>query len=175
MRGQVWIEAVLYIAIGIVAISLILTAGLPVIYKMRDRNTVMQTKDMLYAFDNAIRQVSSEGLGSQRILDPVIVKGGVLNIKENELLWQMDTEAEIMEPCEDDCDELAQQEGNIKMFLEKTVVEDEYVINLILDYSNIIVELHEDSITGSLTGKYVVLVRNDKIENKKPVVSLKVS
>ena len=85
MKGQVWISAVLYIAIGIVAISLILSAGLPLIYKMRDRNTVMQTKDLLHTFDSSIRQVASEGLGSQRVLDPVIIKGGKLSVEKDSI------------------------------------------------------------------------------------------
>jgi len=178
MRGQVWVEAVLYIAIGVVAISLILSAGLPVINKMRDRNTVMQTKELLHTFDSAIRQVAGEGLGSQRSLDPVIIKGGRLDIKENEIVWRMDTTAEIMESCgyEDECDkELIQHEGNIDMSLFRTPVVGEYVINLGLKYNNLIMELDENSIIkGSLTGKYSILVSNSGVENNKPVVKLKV-
>lgn len=178
MRGQVWIEAVLYIAIGVVAISLILGAGLPVIYKMRDRNTVVQTKEMLHAFDDAIRQVASEGLGSQRVLDPVIIKGGKLNIKKDEIIWEMDTTAEIMEVCgyRESCDEkLKQYEGNIEMELYNTPVEDEYIISLKLNYGkSMSIDLSDDSIKGSLTGKYTVYVKNSKVENNKPLITLKV-
>lgn len=177
MKGQVWISAVLYIAIGIVAISLILGAGLPVVYRMRDRNTVMQTKELLHTFDSSIRQVSSEGLGSQRILDPVIIKGGKMEINDNEISWQMDTSAVIMEPCgyEGSCDRsLKQHEGNIEMYLVETPVEDEYVIHLKLNYGDgIEVGLDENSlIKGSLTGKYSILVRNNGIKDG---ITLKVS
>ena len=144
---------------------------------MRDRNTIIQTKELLHTFDGAIRQVASEGLGSQRLLDPVVIKGGKLDISKNKIEWQMDTSAEIMEACEANgrCNDegLIQSEGNIEMYLAETFVEGEYVMHLILEYGDgFDVELDKGSvIKGSLTGKYVILVKN----NGKEGISLKVS
>jgi len=182
MKGQIWISAVLYIAIGVVAISLILSAGLPLINKMRDRNTVMQTKELLHTFDEAIRQVASEGIGSQRVLDPVIIRGGKLSIENDKIKWQMDTETQMMEPCDvsgESCSDkkLIQNEGNIEMFLEITPVEGEYISHLNLNYgSSIKLGLSLDSkITGSLTGKYVILVKYEKVAGEKPFIAISVS
>jgi len=56
-KGQIWISAVLYIALGVVAISIVLSAGVPLINKIKDKNTIVQTKDILFAVDNIIRKV----------------------------------------------------------------------------------------------------------------------
>ena len=82
-KGEIWISAVLYTAIGIVAMTLILAAGIPLINKIKDRNTFAQTKELMYVFDESIRTVISEGLGSQRELSPFNIQRGDLYINEN--------------------------------------------------------------------------------------------
>ena len=67
-KGQTWISAVLYIALGTVVLTIIIAAGLPVLNKLRDRNAVLQTKEVLFELNNVIRTVVSEGPGSQRSL-----------------------------------------------------------------------------------------------------------
>lgn len=165
-RGFIWISAVLYIALGIVAISLVLTAGLPLINKMRDRNTVLQTKDLMHTIDKNIWQVRSEGVGSRRFLEPVIIKGGKLFIDDNEniIWWEMKTKTKIMEACEEGKDEdwCKQTEGNLLMKATETRIEGEYLISLLLDYSkNIDLEITGDYSSGSsLVGKYALSIEN---------------
>lgn len=171
-KGFVWVSAVLYIALGIVAISLVLSAGLPLINKMRDRNTILQTKDVMNAIDKNIWQVRSEGVGSRRFLEPVIIKGGKLMIygdtsstNQNKIIWEMKTQAKIMEACpyneatESWC---KQSEGNLLMIGQETKIKDEYLITLELDYNgNMKIVLGEGYTAGSaLVGKYGISIEN---------------
>lgn len=164
-KGFVWVSAVLYIALGVVAISLVLSAGLPLINKMKDRNTVLQTKDVMHAIDTNIWQVRSEGVGSRRFLEPVIIKGGKLMIfnDENRVVWEMKTKAKIMEACptgkiEDWC---KQSEGNLLMIAQETKIEDEYLITLELNYKNIkTIELVDYTSGSGLVGKYALSIEN---------------
>lgn len=171
-KGFVWIEAVLYIALGVVAISLILSAGLPLINKMRDRNTVLQTKDIMHAIDKNIWQVRSEGVGSRRTLEPVIIKDGKLMLyddisttNKNKIIWEMKTKTKMMESCEEtDEDKITctKPEGNLKMYSFFTPVKDEYLIRLELDYTeNIILSFGTGYTAGSgLVGNYGVAIKN---------------
>ena len=179
-KGFVWVSAVLYIALGVVAISLVLSAGLPLINKMKDRNTVIQTKEVMHAIDKNIWQVRSEGIGSKRFLQPVIIKGGKLMIfseekggeNKNKIIWEMKTKTKMMEACEPnekDSDILktcTQPEGNLKMYSYLTNVEDEYKIVLELDYTdNIKINLEGDYTSGSgLTGNYGLAIENSGYE-----------
>ena len=59
-KGDVWISAILYFGIGIVIITILLTAGLPVINKLRDKNIIIQTKQVMHTMDDNIREVIKE-------------------------------------------------------------------------------------------------------------------
>lgn len=168
-KGFVWISAVLYIALGIVAISLVMTAGLPLINKMKDRNTILQTKELMHTIDKNIQQVRSEGVGSRRYLEPVIIKGGKLFIDdfENRIWWEIKTKAKIMEACKEsdtDKNKCTQSEGNLKMYAFYTPVEGEYLIRIELDYGtddgeNINLQIGGDYTSGSaLVGKYALSI-----------------
>ena len=67
-KGDVWISAILYFGIGIVVITIILAAGLPVINRLRDKNVIIQTKQVMHTIDDNIREVIREGPGSQRVV-----------------------------------------------------------------------------------------------------------
>src|SRR3989344_7822865 len=96
-KGVVWISAIIYMGLGIVAITLLVGAGVPIINKMRDKNTFYQTKELMHDIDKAIFEVVSEGPGSRRFLSPVNIRKGELFIKDNlegnVIKWKMETEA----------------------------------------------------------------------------------
>jgi len=133
MKGQLWISAVLYIALGVVIITLILAAGLPLIDKMRDRNTIVQTKTLMLQIDDNIRTVAHEGPGSKRFLSPVDIGEGelVVNDEAEQISWSIITNNKMMEPG------IEFQEGFLNYTLEETPVEKEYKITLKLDYLDI--------------------------------------
>src|SRR3989344_3360128 len=99
-KGDIWVSAVLYLTLGVIAIALILGAAIPLINKIKDRNTVAQTKEVLFTLDEAIRRVANEGPGSQRELSPFTINAGKLTIDQTAevIKWELETEAVIQEP-----------------------------------------------------------------------------
>ena len=134
---MIWISAVLYLALGIVAISIVLAAGLPLINNLKDKNTVIETKEMMFTIDATIRQVLNEAQGSKRTLFLEIQKGN-LYIDENDnnkLIWTMKTKALIQEP------EFVIEEATLRTYLNESIIIGEYQANLELDYSNMDIQL----------------------------------
>ncbi|MBI2671598.1 hypothetical protein HYX16_01560 [Candidatus Woesearchaeota archaeon] len=175
-NGQIWISAVLYIALGIVAITIILSAGVPLIEKIKDKNTIIQTKEILFAVDNLIREVRDEGPGSRRVVQPLIIKDGNLFIKPNQniIIWELKTSAVFTEPCGKDKDEclskeLVIHEGPMEIYQLTTIVEDEYTVKMELNYDsigNLILE-SETGKGSALTGKYTMTIENKGIPEGK--------
>jgi len=174
-RGDIWVSAVLYIALGIVAISLILAAAIPAINNMKDRNTVVQTKELLYSLDKSIRDVSSEGPGSQRDLSPLVIKAGKMYVDENgdnKIKWSMETKAFILEP------DVKIKEGSVSILLENTNIEGRYLVTLELDYKDVAkIFLDEESkLRNPLSGQYSLIIRNTgEYSNELPKVAIKLS
>lgn len=165
-KGDVWVGAVLYMALGVIAITVILAAGLPLIQKMKDRNTIAQTKELMQVLDETIRRVASEGPGSQRQLSPFVIKSGELYIDEkddekdsagagsNIISWKSKTGALIMEPGFD------KKEGNLEIRLDLTNIEEEYGIRMRLDYNEFLdVNLVSD-FGNPFAGEFSFLIKN---------------
>ncbi len=153
-KGSLWVSAVLYLALGIIALSLILTAGLPMISKMQDRNTVAQTKDLFYTLNKNILEVANEGPGSKRVLSPFEIKAGELNVDEdnNAIIWILLTKNELIEP------NLDINEGPFTMRIEETNIVGEYEFSLTMPYDDI-ASLNLNSLfTGPYIGKYTVTI-----------------
>lgn len=169
MKGQIWISAVLYSALGIIIITIILSAGLPLINKIRDRNLVTQTKEIMRTLDDNIKKVANEGPGSKRFLSPLIIDGGELVIDEtNErLLWSLQTKNKLAEP------DIVFDEGSLRLFLNKTTVEDEFVVNLELIYKEIYDIKLSSEFENPFIGEYSVSIENEgTYTNSKPVIVL---
>ncbi|MBM3199693.1 hypothetical protein FJZ53_02060 [Candidatus Woesearchaeota archaeon] len=163
-KGDIWVSAVLYIALGMVVVTLILTAGLPLINKMRDRNTIAQTKSMMFNIDANIKAVANEAKGSTRYLSPVDINSGQLFIgyavdkqkpEENDTVrWFMKTNNKMIEPRMDF------SEGDLKMRLDTTAVEGEYEMNVYFDYNS----RYDIKLTGEydnpLQGRYSLSIKN---------------
>jgi hypothetical protein len=153
-RGQIWISAVLYIAIGIIVITIILAASIPLIDKTKDRNTVAETKNLLLTIDETINIVAREGPGSQRELSPLTINEGALMIDEvnNNITWMMATTARILEP------DTPIQEGVLALYLETTNVKDEFLMSIAMNYNDTI-DLDLDSdYQPPYTGRYSAVI-----------------
>src|SRR3989344_9677985 len=99
-KGDVWVSAVLYFGLGMVLLTIILAAGTPVVNRLRDKNIVLQTKEVMHTLDSNIREVAREGPGSQRPLAVDIRKGEFLIDRvNNKVEWSYDTKALLSEPC----------------------------------------------------------------------------
>lgn len=190
-KGDVWVSAVLYIALGMVIITIILSAGIPLIEKMRDKNTIIQTKNLLFDINANIDAVANEGVGSKRYLSPVVISSGALNVDQlNDLIiWKMTTKNLMMQPnnmnvtadCEKvnsiDCPGLEIfKEGALNMWMLKTVVEGEYDIYLELNYNGYIKLAYEGDVSAeSLTGKYSFSIEHAGFPTGKPTIRIRVT
>lgn len=167
-KGQTWVSAVLYVAIGTVILTIILAAGIPVINKIRDRNTIIQTKNAMHEFDSMIRTMINEGPGSQR-MRTIDFKSGELEVNEakEEIVWKMETEHLESEPG------ITIKEGTLGVLTE----EDQYVvgkywIKLSLNYLNF-ADIDLVAPTSSiLKGRHNLLIRNEGLVNNKIRISI---
>lgn len=170
-KGDIWVSAVLYLTLGVIALALILSAGIPLINKMKDRNTIIQTKEILTTFDEVIKRVANEGPGSQRELPLVTISAGKLIIDESAdtIFWTLDTEAIIQEP------EKSIQEGVVTMTLRESKVVGRYTMEILTAYPSIDLKLNS-AFSNPFVGKYALLIRHTgSFTGNKPVIELVVS
>ena len=170
-KGQeAWISAALYLGIGIVIIGVILGAGMPVINKLRDKNVVLQTKDVLFTLDNNIREVARSGPGSQRVISVEIKKGEFkIDDKKDRVIWEFESKAMLSEPGEEI------SEGNLKIMTEGN--EAPYRVKLWLDYKpegakTSIVDLQFEG-SQIISGKSDFIIKNGGAGEKGVIVKIR--
>ena len=172
-KADIWVSAVLYIALGMILITLILGAGVPLIKKIGDRNVVAQTRQMLLVLDSNIRAVSQEGPGAKRFLSPVeIQKGGLFIYPTDQAIhWNMTTTADIFEPG------VEFQEGPLTTLLQRTPTKGEFILGLTLDYTNTVNLTLESVYASPLQGRYSITLLHTGAYTAQgvPVVSLSVT
>ena len=146
-KGDIWISAALYTALGVIMVTLILSVGMPFVNKLKERNTVLQTKNVMYEMDGVIRAVYNEGFGSRRPLFVEIGEGDFLIDEVNERIsWKvvsdekLGIEPDLQNPIE---------EGNLKIKSKR--LGQGYEIELYLDYQG---EINIKSGLKLLSGKY---------------------
>lgn len=169
-KADIWVSAVLYIALGVIVITLILAAGVPLINKMRDKNTLSQTKLVMAAINDNIKLVSNEGPGSRRVLSPLNIDTGELTIDPNDIYWTMLTKNKLMEPG------INFTEGSLIIHLEPTNIEDEYKLYIEMDYSNNL-DIELKSTQGNpFTGTYSMAIEHTgEYPNNLPKISIDMS
>jgi hypothetical protein len=161
-RGQIWVSAALYTALGVILVTLILSVGMPFVNKLKERNTVLQTKNVLYEFDSSIREVYNEGFGSRR---PLFVDIGEGDFKiydnlgvdfKNRIEWSIVSDEKLGIEPSDDCEGVGAiiiKEGNLNLCSEK--LGQGFKIMIYLDYDNEGIELELESANlALLSGKY---------------------
>lgn len=154
-KGDIWISAALYFGLGIVVLSLILSAGLPVINKLRDKNIIIQTKEIMFNLDNIIRDVARGGAGEQRVVNLDIKKGQFLiNNDYDTLNWTTEVNIQVSEIG------IPYKESNIIISTEKSKVEGEFITTLSLDYSGI-ADINYIDPTQIVTGQNRLIIRNN--------------
>ena len=171
-KADIWISAALYFGLGIIVITIILSAGLPLINRLKDKNTVIETKDVMFKLDTAIREVIRNGPGEQRSLSLEIKKGDLsINNNENTLNWSYKTSALLSEPG------LTISEGNLNITTENTGVKDEYLVTLSLNYEGL-ADLKKSSTPDptedliKVSGQNRIIIKNVGTVNSKIAVTL---
>ena len=173
-KGDIWVSAILYFGLGIVVIAIILAAASPVINKLRDKNVILQTKEVFQVLDSNIREVGREGPGAQRPVTLDIRKGdfkfepasGILGITlsatNSRVVWKYNSKALIAEACDTPTIPLAAcpnvLEGNLKILVEGKGGTGPFKTTLSLEYPTVYV--HYASPVPTITGTTPVVIRN---------------
>src|SRR3989344_4999881 len=160
-RGTIWVAAVLYTAIGMIAIGLLLTAALPSIEKLRDRNTYAQTKQLIFTLDNTVRTIYLEGTASQRELNPLTITKGNFFINTTGIHWELPTEALLIEPSTPD-NKIIKKEGNLELWQEQLPQQGHYLVHIDSHYENIHFQPTPGSTGMPLLGTYSLLLKNQE-------------
>lgn len=153
-KGDVWVSAILYTALGVVLLTIVLAAGLPAIQKMKDSYTSKQTKELMLTLDKNIKTVYHEGPGSQRVVTINIGRGDFIIDQDSELInFNFESSALISEI------DAPVQEGSLTILTEETGVNGKYSVSLTLDYDQSEVELEYDG-SDMISGKINLLIYN---------------
>lgn len=153
-KGDIWISAVLYLGLGVLALTLILSAGMPVVDKLKDKNVITQTKGLFFTLDENIRGVANEGPGSKRFLSPFEVTRGDLYVENDRIRWQMKTTAKLMEK------DIINREGSLALAENETIIVDEYLMNIYADYNKIAKLNLVSEYDNPLQGSFSVSIKN---------------
>ncbi len=132
-KGNIWISAALYFGLGMVVLSIILAAGMPVINKLQDKNIILQTKDVFFTLDNHVREVARGGPGTQRLLRVQMKRGSMeIDSDADTVSWSYQTKALLSEPG------VPITEGNLQILTEPGNVVGEWETTLFLDYDGVV-------------------------------------
>ncbi len=167
-KGDIWISAVLYFGLGIIIISILLAAGLPVINKLRDKNIIIQSKQVIHALDQNIREVAREGPGSQRIVSVNLKKGVLLiNDQEETITWNYPTSKILISELN-----VPVPEGTLRIMTGSTGQKATYNVNISANYTNIADLTRPGGRPNTFLGLTDFVIRNEGIVNKKITVIL---
>jgi hypothetical protein len=170
-EGQIWISAVLFISLGVVVISLLLAATIPMVNRITDKNTMIRSKEILLKIDDTIKTVANEGPGSQRQLDPLVIEKGALYFENGTyfVMWVMETESELMEK------DIEIIEGNIHQRLNSTFVEEVNQMQLWVTSDKFNTSLNS-KFTSPYKGQFLITVKHTgKFINDNPIVEIKLT
>lgn len=130
-KGQVWIETVLYILIGLALIAIVLSFVMPRISEEKNKAIIEQTIVALSVFDDKINEVLETGIENRRIVDFSMRAGELYIVKGGEIVFVLkDLDKPYSEP-------------GIKIPVGRIIVQTiegkkSNSVNLTLQYSNVI-------------------------------------
>jgi len=163
MKGfEPLIAAVFIILISIVGIAIVLEYSQPSVGRLEEISLMKESQDILTRIDNAVRDVSQQGVGSTRVLQ-ISVSGGnyVIDIDKEAVIFSMDSISQIIGFG------VSKTEGNINMFGDLNRV------YLNISYSNINV-----TSGGSFgRGYHNLFIRNNGYDfvNQKQIISISIT
>lgn len=92
LKGQVWVETVIYTLIGLAVIGILLAVAKPKIDEIRDRMAIEQSLEAFQSIDNLVREVMASAQGNKRSVELKISDGVfVVDSPEDELRWVLDS------------------------------------------------------------------------------------
>ena len=97
VRGQIWVETVIYTLIGLAVIGLVMAAALPKINARKDEIMIEQSIEALGNIDNKIYEVQVAS-GNRRVVDLDVRKGTlIIDMVEDTISWELESRFEYSE------------------------------------------------------------------------------
>jgi hypothetical protein len=127
LRGQVWIETVIYLLIAFIMIGMVLSFVRPKIEELKDKSILQQSQEVLETLDNTIITMGVEG--NKRVIDLGIKKGEfTFNGTSDEIKFESESIYVYTEPGQ------KVQLGNVVAETKKKTRD--YIVTLTSDYSD---------------------------------------
>ncbi len=79
-KSQIWVETVIYTAIGLTIIGILLYISIPIVNRYKDETVVEQTVNLMNDLDLKISDVKIAGFGNKRTVPELAIKKGNLEI-----------------------------------------------------------------------------------------------
>lgn len=96
-KAQVWVSAIIYTMVAILALVLILNTGIPILTELKDRAVFEKVKGVMLDLDKQITEIAGQGEGSQTSVS-IDIKEGELKFQNNQIIWEIETDSEIISP-----------------------------------------------------------------------------
>ena len=173
-KADVWISGVMYFALGVIVLTIVLTASMPVINKLRDKNTALQTKELMFKLDDNIRTVLAEGPGSKRNVRIQIGRGDfTINDGEDTIRWEMKSSVLLSQ------EDKTVTEGSVDILSSKTSNPKEWMTTLTLSYGNskkiADIEFPPGKKLSKLSGTYNLVIQNIGDPNEDQIINVQIS
>jgi hypothetical protein len=97
IRGQVWVETVIYLLIAFVMMALVLSYIRPKIEELRDKAIIEQSLEIVKSIDNLIITIGSPG--NKRLIEVGINKGSlIIDAPNDKIIFEMESNYMYTEP-----------------------------------------------------------------------------
>ncbi len=131
-KAQIWISAVIFIAIVVTVMVLVLEAGLPMLARLKSGTELVRTEDTMQNLNQHITDVAAEGQGSQRVV-PIQIGAGELSVANEQLKWKLESDSKLVEPM------TYIEKGDLKITTNTDVTSSEKGNSFIMENSRILV------------------------------------
>ena len=96
-KAQIWVSAIIYTLVAVLALTLILNTGMPILSEFKDRSVYEKVKNIMLDLDEHITEIANQGEGSQASVS-FDIKDGKVKFENNEIIWEIETKTEIISP-----------------------------------------------------------------------------
>jgi len=96
-KAQIWVSAIIYTMVAIIALVLILNTGVPLLTELKDRAVMSKIKDAMLDLDSHITDLATQGEGSQASVS-FEIRDGEVKFQNNQIIWEVETDTEIISP-----------------------------------------------------------------------------
>ncbi len=96
-KGEIWVSAIIYTMVAVLALVLILNTGIPLLTELKDRSVFEKVKEVMLDLDKRITEVANQGEGSQATVS-FEIRDGEMKFRNDQIIWELETKSEIVSP-----------------------------------------------------------------------------